>query len=377
MLIAIKNEKATRMIRTGILVIIQILLSLCVCRAENSLEGRDLIRLESNTAQVVIDLGGGSIVDFSFIDGGLNPFTWNYPEKGDLKPRNMGHFICFDRLGRPSQQEIKNGMPFHGEAAHVEWELLSKPVKRDKQITAEMLCEIPIGGMRLKRTISLSENSAVLMVREEITNNNNLGRVYNIVQHPSIAPPFLNKSVLIDTNAKKGFWRGNPLPDIEEPVLYWPKIVFDGELVDLRSFENIHGPDVVSFAFVDSEKYGWVTACNPLKGLMIGYFWKLSDYPWFRIWRNISDGKYVACGIEFGTTPLPLPFSDIIAKGKIFNRSTYEYIDADQTIEKSYTAFLSRIPSDYNGVGAIQFTDSTLILKEHGNNSRDIIVKIK
>ena len=119
-----KNKVENRMIKTCAIVLIQFLLASSVCWSENSLERRDLIRLESNNTKVVMDLGGGSIVDFSFIDQELNPFTWNYPEKGDLKPRNMGHFICFDRLGRPSPQEIKNGMPFHGEAAHIEWQML-------------------------------------------------------------------------------------------------------------------------------------------------------------------------------------------------------------------------------------------------------------
>ena len=41
------------------------------------------------------------------------------PEKGDTKPRTMGHFVCFDRWGQPSPSEIENGMPFHGEAAQV------------------------------------------------------------------------------------------------------------------------------------------------------------------------------------------------------------------------------------------------------------------
>ncbi|MFC1561125.1 hypothetical protein ACFL4V_01465 [Candidatus Latescibacterota bacterium] len=365
------------MIKTCAIIIIQIFLAASICWSENNLEGRDLILLEGNNAKVVMDLGGGSIVDFSFVDQGLNPFTWNYPEKGDLKPRNMGHFICFDRLGRPSPQEIKNGMPFHGEAAHVEWELLSKPVKKNNQIITEMRCELPIGGMRLKRILSLYENSPVFIMREEITNINKLGRVYNIVQHPSLAPPFLDESVLVDSNAIKGFWSGNPMPSVEEPVVYWPKIIYNGELVDLRRFVDIHGPNVVSFVFEDDEEYGWVTACNSEKGLMIGYFWKLSDYPWFRIWRNISEGNPIACGLEFGTTPLPLPFSEIIAKGKIFDRPTYKYLDADQTVVKSYTTFLSKIPPDYKGVDNIKFKEGTLTIIEYGDASRDIIIKIK
>ena len=47
-----------------------------------------------------------------------------------------------------------------------------------------------------------------------------------------------------------------------------------------------------------------MTACNPGKGLLIGYIWDVADYPWIRHWRHIEDGKPLARGLEFGTTPL-------------------------------------------------------------------------
>ena len=360
----------------SIFVILIVLVSIA-CWSDTGLEGRDILQLAGKTAEVVIDIGGGAIVDFHFVEQGLNPLTWNYPEKSDLEPRKMGHFICFDRLGNPSPQEIKNGMPFHGEAANIRWHVLSKPLMKNTTIIVEMLCELPIGGMRLKRTMSLHENTPVLFVREEITNMNMLGRVYNIVQHPSLAPPFLDESVIVNCNGTKGFWLGNPMTAPEEPIIYWPKISYNDELFDLQRLDDNHAPNVVSFAFEDGKKYGWVTACNPHKQLLIGYLWELSDYPWVRIWREFENSKPAALGIEFGTTPLPLPFSDIIAKGKIFKRPVYEYIDAGETIVKSYTAFLSEIPADYKGVEDIELKESSLIIKETGvDSSRDIIIKL-
>ena len=362
--------------KAAIFIILIVLVSRA-CWSETGLESRDVLQLAGKTVEVVIDLGGGAIVDFHFVEQGLNPLTWNYPEKGDLKPRKMGHFICFDRLGMPSLREIKNGIPFHGEATHIKWQVLSKPIKKNTTIIAETLCELPIGGLRLKRTMSLYENTPVLFVREEITNMNMLGRVYNIVQHPSIAPPFLDKSVIVNCNGKKGFWLGNPMPTPEEPIIYWPKIFYNDRYFNLRCLDDDHAPNVVSFTFEDGKKYGWITACNPPKRLLIGYFWKLSDYPWVRIWREFENSKPAELGIEFGTTPLPLPFSDIIAKRRIFDRPVYEYIDAGETIVKSYTAFLSEIPADYRGVDDIELKENRLIIKETcADSSRDIIIKL-
>ncbi len=171
------------------------------CPAEPSLAGRQLITLDSGKAVVRVDIAGGSIVDFHLPGDTLNPLSWNQPEDGDTKPRTMGHFVCFDRWGQPSPGEGKNGMPYHGEAASVVWTVLAQPSRTVKGTVARMRCELPMGGMTLDRTMTVSERAPVVEVVEEITNINKLGRIYNIVQHPSIAPPFLDESLIVDTNA--------------------------------------------------------------------------------------------------------------------------------------------------------------------------------
>jgi hypothetical protein len=342
--------------------------------AESGMDGRKQIILTGKAASVSVDAAGGSIVDFHFLDQKLNPFTWNYPEKGDTKPRTMGHFICFDRWGQPSEQEAKNGMPYHGEAAQVVWKVLTEPSVKNGAVVTEMLCELPMGGMTLKRTMRLSENSSVLAVHEDITNTNKLGRVYNIVQHPTIGPEFLDESVLVDTNATKGFAQGGALPFPEEPVLYWPMIVHNGALVDLRRLTTSHEPGVVSFVFPDSLKYGWVTAMNPVKGLLVGYLWELNEYPWLDIWRHIQDGRPAARGMEFGTTGLHQPFGALIRKGSIFGRPLFEYLDSGQTATKSYVLFLAKVPSGFAGVRDVRLQNGDIVIREQGEGGREITV---
>ncbi|MFC1550994.1 hypothetical protein ACFL6P_00375 [Candidatus Latescibacterota bacterium] len=346
-------------------------------RYEDIHSGRSVVRLDGKTASVAVDLGGGGIVDFRVNGSNLNPFTWNHREKGDLSPERIGQFVCFDHLGRPSQQEVKNGMPGHGEAPYVHWTVLSDPYEDAGAVTAIVQCELPLGGMKLERTLSLSSDAAVVNVVDDITNVNKLGRIYNIVQHPTVGAPFLDTSVMIDTNGTKGFASGNPMPAVEEPVVYWPKMVFQGALVDVRRFTDLSAPPVVNYAFEDDEEYGWITACNPGAGFMLGYFWKLSDYPWIRIWKHFEDGSPAACGLEFGTTPLPLPFKEIVAKGSIFGLPTYEYIDAGESRTKSFSFFLAEIPDDYRGASDIAHDNGILTITEHGEHSRDITVKIE
>lgn len=349
------------------------------CLAESGLEGRNLIKLESANSAVVIDLGGGSIVDFHLKGHNLNPLIWNYPEKGDTAPRSMGHFICLDRWGAASESETAHGMPWHGEAPNSNWDVLEKPAERNGKIYSEISCDLSMAGINVKRSLTLDENESVLNVTESITNVNKLGRVYNIVQHATFGPPFLDESVVFDTKVEKGFAQGGEMPNPEEPVFYWPKTVFDGKLVDFRSLSaDNHGPGVISFIIDDDDEYGWATASNASKGLMIGYIWKTSEYPWLNMWRNIQNGKPVAFAFEFGSTGLHQPYQVLTEKGTIFGRQLFEYIDSGETVEKSYTNFLTKIPENYKGVAEIQFQGGSIIIKEHGNDSsRDIKINIK
>jgi hypothetical protein len=84
--------------------------------------------------------------------------------------------------------------------------------------------------------------------------------------------------------------------------------------------------------------------------------WKTAEYPWFNAWRHVEKGKPLARGLEFGTTGLHQPFPILVAKGRIFGRSLFEYLDAGETRTKSYTCFLFQIPRDYRGAESIRHT---------------------
>ena len=322
--------------------------------------GRSAVVLRGKAAEAAIDLGGGSIIEFQFKDQRLNPLTWTSGEPAPAHP--MGHFLCLDRWGAPSEAESRNGMPFHGEASHVPWKIVREPQPASGAIQAEMSTTLPLAGFEVTRRIELSEDAALLRVSESVTNTNKLGRVYNMVQHASIAPPFLDETTLVDSNGRKGFMQSSPLPNPEEPAVWWPQALKDGQPVNLRRLIDDDDPGVVSFTI--DEEYGWVTASNAAKGLLIGYIWKTSDYPWLDIWRYVQDRKPAARGLEFGTTGLHQPEGILVAKGKIFGRMIYAHIDAGETVTRSYAGFLFKIPADYRGVGGITYRSGRLVLHE-------------
>src|SRR6185436_50265 len=114
-------KSSGRIVRT----LYTILLLTAAMSAETVINGRRTVVLESRAATVLIDIGGGSIVDFHLSGGGLNPLRWLGPGDENAAFRPMAHFLCLDRWGPPSETERRNGMPFHGEASRVEWRELS------------------------------------------------------------------------------------------------------------------------------------------------------------------------------------------------------------------------------------------------------------
>src|SRR5215475_2722331 len=184
--------------------------------SQKSTDKSGSILLDGDLAQLVINKGGGAIVDFHFKDQGLNPLTW--VEKADGPGiKRPGHFLCLDRWGAPSAAEERNGMPFHGEASMVEWQVTRQPERRDGRIIAELTSVLPLAGLEVKRQVRLSETNAFVSIREEVTNTRKLGRIYNMVQHPTIAPPFLDESTIVDGNGRKGLMADSPLPNLEQP----------------------------------------------------------------------------------------------------------------------------------------------------------------
>lgn len=325
-------------------------------------QDRPQVILTNPAAQAVFDLGGGSFVSFRLKDAELNPLRWLGPADSNAVNRPMAHFLCLDRWGQPSEAELRNGMPFHGEATRVAWKL-DRPPAASPANSAVMSAALPLAGLDVVRRIQLHPEAPLLTVEETVTNRNRLGKLYNMVQHPTIGPPFLDETTIVDSNARRGFMQSSPLPNPEEPSVVWPAALKDAQPVDLRHLRDDPLPNVVSY--VIDQPIGWVTASNAKRQLMIGYLWKTSEYPWLNIWRHVDEHRRpLARGLEFGTTGLHQPFAEILKKGTIFGRPLAAYLDAGGSASRSWSAFLIAIPADWRGVASISPVDGQITVTE-------------
>ena len=184
--------------------------------------GRRSLVLKGDRVSLVVDVLGGSFVDFRLAGNDVNPLVWANDGPVD-QPRSMSHFLCLDRWGLPSEAEKANGMPGHGEASKVAWKTLSEPARKGRFIEARQSATLPMAGIRVERTVRLSASGAAFHVDETVTNENKLGRIYNMVQHPTIGPPFLGTDTVVDSNARQGFMQSSPMPNPEHPTVVWPQ----------------------------------------------------------------------------------------------------------------------------------------------------------
>ncbi|MBY0503699.1 MAG: hypothetical protein K2X03_07310 [Bryobacteraceae bacterium] len=320
---------------------------------------RPQVTVQNPAAEAVFDLNGGSFVSFKFKNG-LNPLRWLGPADTKATYRPMAHFLCLDRWGQPSDAEVANGMPYHGEATRVAWKINSPGI---------MSASLPMAGLDVTRRVLLDPQAALVTVQETVVNRNKLGKLYNMVQHPTIGPPFLDEDTVVDANARRGFAQSSPLPNPEEPSFYWPQAFKDEHTVNLRFLRQDPLPNVVSY--VVDEALGWATASSAKQGLLIGYLWKTSEYPWFNAWRHVDENrKPLARGLEFGTTGLHQPFPVLVRKSRIFGRLLYAYLDAGESTTRSYAAFLLAIPPDWQGVGTVTVSQGKVIVTERGSQRK-------
>jgi hypothetical protein len=146
-----------------------VLTGLDVKAAGDATASPETVTLDNGAISVTVALQGGFIT--SVCPSG----------RPDGNPLTNRHFICCDRWGPASKAEQQAGMTWHGEAMREHWHLHSQG-----EGTATLSVALPMAGLTVTRRLKLLGDSPLVLVEEDITNTNSLGRVYNLVQHPTL-----------------------------------------------------------------------------------------------------------------------------------------------------------------------------------------------
>jgi len=317
--------------------------------------------LHNKVASLTVDLYGGAIVDFRLKNRDVNPLSFSF-SAAEMPDNNQGggapyrgHFLCLGRWGAPTPGEREAGLPHHGQAAHLRWEATGRP----GDLMADMQVDSPLEGLRLKRSMLLDAHDAGCQVTESVTNYRSLGRFYNMVQHPTLAAPFLGLDTRVACNAERGFDQAF-YRDAEQAPFSWP-LVKDkgGRDFDLRA-PALPYNSVFSFAVRREAQYGWICAWSREHRLLMGYLWKRVDYPWIHLWQRWNQGRLLYRGIEFGTAGIHQPFDRILETGvRLLGVPSVAYIDAGETVTRRYGAFLFPLEAELDDIETLEVRHDT------------------
>lgn len=341
----------------------------------NSGDKDTIVTLNNAEALVSFSKWGGALVNFHLANDSINPFTWSL-QKDDMPVNNkngapfQGHFLCTGRWGSPTPGEITSGIPHNGEPSNIWWQLKEQTTR-----SLVMECSAQLEGFEVERKVILSPEAPLFEVTEEFTNKLNIARNLPVVQHATLAAPFLDTLVTIQSNASKGFNQKFVPGNFLKYESNWPFLTVDTlrRMIDLRKSDYKDG---FVGTYIISDSIGWVTAYNPKYRLLLGYVWKRKDYPWFHIWHGTKDGKLIAKGLEFGTTGLgdtsPLEERFLL---KFYGSANLNYVDANSSVEKSYVCFLMKFEKEFEEINNILLTQEKLTIKfkEKGTENMKII----
>jgi len=329
---------------------------------------RRAVSIENRDLRVTVLEGGGHIAEILDKESGLNPLwspIWPSVEPeafgpghygrfgrhadGPLLASIMGHNLCLDIFGGPSEEEARAGLTAHGEAPIT---LYTIDAAGD---SLRLSADFPLAQLRFERRVALRERSVQII--ETVENLAACDRPVGWTQHVTLGPPFLEVGV---TQFRASATRSRVFESQFGADDYlkmgmdfdWPMAPGrDDTPADLRVFTSAAESSAYTAHLVDPRRdEGFFVAFSPASHLSFGYVWKRRDFPWLGIWEeNASrtgtpwNGASIARGMEFGVSPFPESRRDMIDRGRLFETPTYRWLPARTAVTVEYWAVAGRV----------------------------------
>ncbi|HZS51339.1 MAG TPA: hypothetical protein VFA54_10790 [Bryobacterales bacterium] len=337
---------------------------------EATFHGRRAVQLHNREIRVSVVYGGGHVAEICLLENGVNPLwvpPWPSIEPSDWDPRRtpeygidresrllsgiLGHNLCFDYFGAPSDEEAAAGLGVHGEAPVVRWEI-------ETISESELLCKalLPVAQMRFERRLRLGSGGVVLFT-ETAENLSAADRAVGWTEHVTLGPPFLSRGRTIfaasatrsktyETEFAQGKGRMRVGAEFDWPLCP----ANDGGCLDLRQIPDVPVSAGFTTHLMDpAREQAWFTAYDPDAQVLFGYVWRRADFPWLGIWEENHcrthkpwNGRTLTRGMEFGVSPFPEPRRRMIDRGSLFGTPGYRWIPARSKITAAYCAFIRR-----------------------------------
>ncbi|MEO8597759.1 MAG: hypothetical protein ABI759_30845, partial [Candidatus Solibacter sp.] len=178
---------------------------------------RPVHMMSNDKLEVAIVKTGGSMLRIR-IQGdpeGLSPFgnpemMPQIAENRKLQGPMVGHFVCVDGFGSPSNEERTAGMAMHGEAYLLPWTLVSSE-KQGAVQSAKFTAPMPKLEEVFTRTFRMVDGENVIYVDSELESQTAFDRTANWGEHPFLFPPFLEaEKTVVDMSGTQAKTRSYP-----------------------------------------------------------------------------------------------------------------------------------------------------------------------
>lgn len=360
--------------------------------------GRQAYVLENGKIRVSALRGAGHIAEIRLLASdprlAVNPMRiphfptiepWEYrPEVHDkiygadasriLQSGYMGHLLNFPTFGTPSEAEVRQGLGTHGEALAVEWRQ-ERAEAAPSGVIFTYGAELPKTRYRVRRTLEVPAQETVLYVEESVENLLPFDRPMHWVQHVTFGDPFVEPGkTFLDMSAGQGEVRGAaPWVPLRAGPLNWPNgVAPDGTPVDLRPMVGKSGSGLyAAYLMEQGRPLSYFTMYSENYRVLIGYVWITKDFPWIGDWQENRratqppwNGKVIARGMEFGTTPFGGPMRQVVEEGRLYGVPVYRWIGAGERLSTRYLAFLAEIPPGFGGVADVRVDESSIVVIE-------------
>jgi len=345
-----------------------VLLAGCVVFAqeETTLDGRPVRILSNDKLALTVRSVGGSMVQL---------FMKDDPEK--LNPlQGLGHFVCVDGFGPVSAEERAAGLPGHGEAHRVPWEMLTSD-KTGGTLTVTFRSTLPLVQETFRRTIRLVDGESVIYVESELESLLGFDRPVNWGEHATIGGAFLEQGKTVtEMSATRAMTRSYASEAVDPPERHnladfkeftWPMApTADGALIDMRIAPVLTPVMDQTTSLMDpSRRLVFITAFHPGRRALVGYVFRREEYPWTQIWDSYPGaGRPSYRGLEFATQPYDLTRREVIQANSMFDTPTYRWLPAKSTIGSSFLMFYVRTPDGFTKVDDVVLADGKLTIDD-------------
>jgi hypothetical protein len=368
-------------------------------------KGRDATRLANGVVELISILGGGHLASFKLLgqEGRLSQnVLWEAPwitrdpldkwsgdlsrlygseEIGKFLASYTGHALCLDYFGAPAAKSASLGLSLHGEAAIRQWKTVSSA--DSEKAHCGWRVSLPVTQLTFEREIRLGEGESVAYVRETVSNECDSEHHCDWVQHVTFGPPFLRGG---ESTLAASAQRGISWPSAYESSsllaadreFFWPWAPREAsdEFIDLRQPFSVKGSGYIAGMQLDTRRHTeFILAINWNSRLGVGYCFRRCDFSWMTLWEENHtrqnapwNGMTAACGMEFGTTPLPLGEQELQQRVRVFDSPTGCIIPARGTKTAKYLIFLFAIPSHIHSIQNVAAIGDVIVLDdEHGD----------